>query len=97
MWPDWVLSPGPLALESDALPTALRGPATTREASSFLQELNVTKKDGKNKTGKVASSESLTSHLNPIALRKAKIAYNFGLSECNRVKCKECRQGAVYS
>ena len=22
---------------------------------------------------------------NPIALRKAKIAYNFGLSECNRV------------
>ena len=23
--------------------------------------------------------------LNPIALRKAKIAYNFGLSECNRV------------
>ena len=24
-------------------------------------------------------------HLNPIALRKAKIAYNFGLSECNRV------------
>ena len=24
--------------------------------------------------------------LNPIALRKAKIAYNFGLSKCNRVK-----------
>ena len=24
--------------------------------------------------------------LNPIALRKAKIAYNFGLSGCNRVK-----------
>ena len=24
--------------------------------------------------------------LNPIALRKAKILYNFGLSECNRVK-----------
>ena len=23
--------------------------------------------------------------LNPIALRKAKIAYNFGLSKCNRV------------
>ena len=23
--------------------------------------------------------------VNPIALRKAKIAYNFGLSECNRV------------
>ena len=25
-------------------------------------------------------------HFNPIALRKAKIAYNFGLSECKRVK-----------
>ena len=25
---------------------------------------------------------------NPIALRKAKIVYNFGLSECNRVKPK---------
>ena len=24
---------------------------------------------------------------NPIALRKAQIVYNFGLSECNRVKC----------
>ena len=24
--------------------------------------------------------------LNPIALRKAKTVYNFGLSECNRVK-----------
>ena len=24
--------------------------------------------------------------LNPVALRKAKIVYNFGLSECNRVK-----------
>ena len=27
MWPDWVLIPGPLLLESDALPTTLRGPA----------------------------------------------------------------------
>ena len=25
-------------------------------------------------------------HLNPIALRKAKTVYNFGLPECNRVK-----------
>ena len=24
--------------------------------------------------------------VNPIALRKAKIVYNFGLSECNRIK-----------
>ena len=28
-------------------------------------------------------------YLNPIALRKAKIVYNFGLSECNRVKLNE--------
>ena len=27
MWPDRISNPGPLALESDALPTALRGPA----------------------------------------------------------------------
>ena len=27
MWPDRVSNPEPLALESDALPTALRGPA----------------------------------------------------------------------
>ena len=29
---------------------------------------------------------ALTSHFNPIALRKTKIVYNFGLSECSRVK-----------
>ena len=27
MWPEWVSNPGPLPLESVALPTALRGPA----------------------------------------------------------------------
>ena len=27
----------------------------------------------------------ITYHINPIALRKAKIVYKFGLSECNRV------------
>ena len=27
MWPDWVSNTGHLPLESDALPTALRGPA----------------------------------------------------------------------
>ena len=32
-----------------------------------------------------SSSESISIHLNPIALRKAKIVYNFGLSESNRV------------
>ena len=29
--------------------------------------------------------------LNPIALRKAKIVCNFGLSECNRAKCQKCK------
>ena len=28
----------------------------------------------------------VTCEFNPIALRKAKIVYNFGFSECNRVK-----------
>ena len=28
-------------------------------------------------------------HFNPIALKKAKTAYNFGLSECNSVKVKD--------
>ena len=28
MWPDWVPNPGPLAFESDALPTAQRDPAS---------------------------------------------------------------------
>ena len=31
MWPDRVSNPGPLAHESDALPTALRGPVQTVE------------------------------------------------------------------
>ena len=31
MWPDRVSSPGPLVLQSVALPTALRGPAHTLE------------------------------------------------------------------
>ena len=36
MWPDRVSNPRPLALESDALPIALRGPATTRSVSVIL-------------------------------------------------------------
>ena len=31
MWPNRELGPGPLALESDALPIALRGPAHDEE------------------------------------------------------------------
>ena len=36
MWPDRISNPGPLALESDALPTALRGPAIL----NYKTELN---------------------------------------------------------
>ena len=36
----------------------------------------------------VENDSSVSIHLNPTALRKAKIAYNFGLSECNRVNIK---------
>ena len=31
MWPDRVSNPGPLTYDSGALPTALRGPASTYE------------------------------------------------------------------
>ena len=34
----------------------------------------------------------MTALVNPIALRKAKIVYNFGLSECNRVNDTLCFQ-----
>ena len=37
----------------------------------------------------VFNSFFVWSVFNPVALRKAKIAYNFGLSECNRVKKKK--------
>ena len=35
---------------------------------------------------KKVMSKSKRQILNPVALRKAKIVYNFGLSECSRVK-----------
>ena len=37
-----------------------------------------------------------TNQLNPIALKKAKIVYNFGLSECNRVKGNNLLPGAIF-
>ena len=36
MWPDRVLNPGPLAHESDALPTALCGPASAARTILYL-------------------------------------------------------------
>ena len=38
MWPDRVSNPGPLIYESGALPTALRGPATTSEKKDNFSE-----------------------------------------------------------
>ena len=37
MWPDRVTNPGPLAHESDALPTALRGPASAPGSCGLVQ------------------------------------------------------------
>ena len=38
MWPDRVSNPGPLALESEALPTALRGPAQIDVFQSYQDD-----------------------------------------------------------
>ena len=35
MWPDRVSNPGPLTYESDAIPTALRGPARAIEIQLY--------------------------------------------------------------
>ena len=39
MWPDWVSNLGPLTYESDALPTALRGPALISQSRSSSQKI----------------------------------------------------------
>ena len=38
MWPDRVSNPGPLTYESDALPTALRGPARPTVSEKHCQK-----------------------------------------------------------
>ena len=38
---------------------------------------------------KGGKTDSIRIRVNPIAHRKAKIVYNFGLSECNRIKGKQ--------
>ena len=44
MWPDRVSNPGPLAYESGALPTALRGPAVTSPVNC-MQNVKLTPSD----------------------------------------------------
>ena len=93
MWPDWIMSLGPLAKESDALPTVPRGPAMSR--GSVVTE-DPTPYD---LVGGMLHPSSLTHSLsaaflstfleeqmffNPIALRMAKTT-SFGHSECNSV------------
>ena len=39
MWPDRVSNPGPLALESDALPTAPRAPAIFHTEQGLLSKV----------------------------------------------------------
>ena len=60
-----------------------------------IQSCSPPDKRGKNVNGRVASPESVPIHLNPIALRKAKIVYNFGLSESNRVQTAFCQCIAI--
>ena len=38
MWPDRVSNPGPLALESEELPNALRGPAIGQRAKQLIPD-----------------------------------------------------------
>ena len=58
MLPDRVSNPGPLTYESGALPIALRGPASHQELTPIDQR-------GINKKDRVASPDSIPSHLNP--------------------------------
>ena len=52
----------------------------------FFKSCSPSRKKIKNKMSDSLDPHSVLFHLNPIALRKAKTAYNFGLSDCNRVK-----------
>ena len=57
-----------------------------RGPNCFRLELIRIGMHGKNKDDRIASPERVAIQLKPIALRKAKIVYNFGLYECNKVK-----------
>ena len=70
MWPDRVSNPGPLTLMSDALLTALRGPALLKERICFLRRKffsllvdSDSEKRDKKKADRVAFPERLPIHL----------------------------------
>ena len=69
-------------------------------ANSFLSELTPSEKRGKIVVLHLLPLQvcPFTSILfNPIALRKAKIVCNFGLSECNRVNRSICQWQIYYT
>ena len=57
----------------------------THSHQNMLDDLNKQKQKQKKKTATIIIVLPTAPMINPIALRKAKIAYNFGHSECNRV------------
>ena len=73
------------------LPTLLFYPQPTLFFLHFGQTVHLKKKKKKKKKteGKACIlNDFFFFDMNPIALRKAKIVYNFGISMCNRVKRK---------
>ena len=67
---------------------SLRNEFVPRGANSFSLRIDSLweGRQKEKKNGRVAFHEIELIHLNPIALRKPKIVYNFGLSECSRIK-----------
>ena len=49
-------------------------------------KINTFKVNRHNSNGDNLKPKNCLPFINPIALRKAKIVYNFGLSECNTIK-----------
>ena len=65
--------------------------ASQQALATLLEEIvadsNMAAKDKRKRLKQVPYNVIIT--VNPIALRKAKIVYNFGFSECNRVNILE--------
>ena len=61
-----------------------------RGANSFHLEVIAIENKCKVEMAELLPPGSELTCLDPIALRKAKIVYNFGFSECNRVKKNLC-------
>ena len=82
MWPDSVSNPGPFALDSDALPTAQRGPAlplllllTGVEVMLLISDMQP--------PGEPRHVVPLTSHLSPSQLGKHRQSPLWGSHDCS--------------